>query len=127
MRIAIPYENGDIFQHFGQTKEFKLYDAEGGSILSTSILASGEHGHGALSGFLKQNRVDVLICGGIGPGAQQALAQEEIRLYGGVIGSTDHAAEDFLADQLQYNPDAACGHHDGHHHGHHDGHGHSCG
>lgn len=38
MRIAVTYENGDIFQHFGHTKQFKLYDIAEGKIVKEQIV-----------------------------------------------------------------------------------------
>lgn len=118
MRIAIPYENGNIFQHFGHTAEFKIYDIQNNEIAQTQILSSGESGHGALADLLSHGGVDVLICGGIGGGAQNALAAAGIQLYGGVQGSADEAATAFAHDALSYDPRARCDHHD--HGGHSD-------
>ena len=87
MRIAVTYENGEIFQHFGHTEQFKIYDVENGNIISSEIVDAGGSGHGALAGFLSALKVDVLICGGIGGGAQMALSDAGVRLYGGVSGS----------------------------------------
>ena len=116
MRIAVTYENGEIFQHFGYTEQFKLYDVEEGRIVAEQIVSTNGSGHGALAGFLKAAQVDALICGGIGMGAQNALAEAGIRLYGGVTGSADAAARALAEGTLRYDPDAQCGHH-GHHHG----------
>ena len=74
MRIAVTYENGDVFQHFGHTKQFKVYDVENGKIVSSEIIDTNGSGHGALAGVLSSLHVDALICGGIGGGAQAALA-----------------------------------------------------
>ena len=87
MRIAVTYEDGNIFQHFGHSEQFKLYDVEDGKIVNTQVVDTNGQGHGALAGFLTGAKVDVLICGGIGGGAQNALAQAGIQLYGGVAGS----------------------------------------
>lgn len=125
MRIAVTYEDGNIFQHFGHSEQFKLYDVEDGKIVNTQVVDTNGQGHGALAGFLTGAKVDVLICGGIGGGAQNALAQAGIRLYGGVAGSCDAAVEALLANNLGYNPNVACSHH-GHEEGHSCG-GHSCG
>ena len=84
MRIAVTYENGMIFQHFGHTAAFKLYDAENGAVLSAAVVPTGDSGHGALAGLLSEIGADVIICGGIGGGAQSALAEAGIKLYGGV-------------------------------------------
>ena len=75
MKIAVTYDNGQIFQHFGHSAQFKLYEVSGGMILNTAVVDTNGSGHGALAGFLKQNGVDTLICGGIGGGAQAALTQ----------------------------------------------------
>ncbi len=79
MKIAVTYDNGQIFQHFGHSAQFKLYEVSGGMILNTAVVDTNGSGHGALAGFLKQNGVDTLICGGIGGGAQAALTQAGIR------------------------------------------------
>jgi len=122
MKIAVTYENGQIFQHFGHTEQFKLYDIEDGKIVKEEVVFTMGQGHGALAGFLSQNNVDTLICGGIGGGAQNALAQAGIKLYGGVSGSADDAVNSLLAGTLGYNPDVKCNHHDHEH-----GEGHTCG
>lgn len=121
MKIAVTYEAGQIFQHFGQTKTFKVYDTENGEIKSEEILGTGGDGHGALAGVLKNAQVEVLICGGIGGGAQQGLNEAGIKFYGGVSGDADKAVKDLLAGSLDYNADATCSGHDGDHHHHHEG------
>lgn len=118
MKIAVTYENGEVFQHFGHTKQFKVYDVEGGEIKSSQIADASGSGHGALAGFLKNLSVDTLICGGIGAGAQQALSQAGIRFYGGVSGNADEAVKNLLDGNLKYAADIKCSHHE---------HEHSCG
>lgn len=115
MRIAVPYENGEIFQHFGHSEQFKLYDVENGVIIKEQVVDTNGSGHGALAGFLQTARVDALICGGIGMGAQMALADAGIKLFAGVQGSADEAAKALAAGNLAYDPDARCDHHE--HHG----------
>lgn len=129
MKIAVTYENGQIFQHFGHCENFKLYEVENGEILSAKVENAAGSGHGALAGFLKGLGVDTLICGGIGGGAKNALAEAGIRLFGGVSGSADDAVKALLTGNLQYNADVQCSHHEGHHDGEGCGHheGHSCG
>ena len=116
MKIAVTYENGQIFQHFGPTEQFKIYTVENGKIVSSEVVDTNGSGHGALAGFLSEQNITVLICGGIGGGAQMALAEAGIKLYGGVSGSCDAAVEAFLANNLGYNPNVKCDHHD-HEHG----------
>ncbi|MDD5954939.1 MAG: DUF134 domain-containing protein [Firmicutes bacterium] len=131
MRIAVTYENGRIFQHFGHTEQFKIYDVENGKIVMAVVVDTNGSGHGALAGVLRALKVDALICGGIGGGAQMALAEAGIQLYGGVSGSADAAAEALAAGKLDFNPDVRCNHHDHHGEDHacgsHGCGGHSCG
>ena len=116
VRIAVTYENGEVFQHFGHTERFKVYDVENNEVkLATTINTNGS-GHGALADILKKVQVDTLICGGIGGGAKRALAEAGIELYGGVSGNADKAVEALLKGELVYDSEAACEHH-GHHHG----------
>ncbi len=122
MRIAVTYDNGEIFQHFGRTEYFKVYDIENGTIVATAVVDTNGNGHGALAGVLNALNADILICGGIGGGAQMALAAADIQLYGGVSGSADAAVEALLAGKLEFNPNVQCNHHDHHH-----GEGHNCG
>ncbi len=128
MRIAVTYENGEIFQHFGHTEKFKVYDVENGKVVNEEVVDTNGQGHGALAGFLFGGKVDTLICGGIGGGAQAALRDAGIRLYGGVSGSADMAVNALLTGKLDYNPNVMCNHHgEGHTCGDHHSESHSCG
>lgn len=126
MRIAVTYDNGTIFQHFGHTSQFAIYDVQDGKVAGKVVLPTLGSGHSALAGFLKTARVDVLICGGIGGGAQMALRQAGIQLYGGVQGDADDAVNALLGGQLAFDPEARCDHHD-HEHGDHTCGEHNCG
>ena len=121
MKIAVTYEDGNIFQHFGHTAAFKVYTVEGGRILDSEIVGTGSSGHGALANLLARHNIQALICGGIGGGARMALAQAGIAVYGGVSGDADEAAQAFADGVLLFDPNARCSHHDSH------GAGHSCG
>ena len=118
MKIAVTYAQGLIYQHFGHTAAFKLYEVENGSVISSRVVDTNGSGHGALAGLLSALEVDTLICGGIGGGAQIALANAGIKLYGGVSGDADEAVEALLSGTLQYHAAPSCSHH---------GEGHSCG
>ncbi len=132
MRIAVTYENGQIFQHFGHTEQFKIYDTENGRIISSEVVSTNGQGHGALAEVLRALGADALICGGIGGGARAALEAAGITLYGGACGGADEAVEALLSGSLDYNPDVQCSHHEGHRHDgscgehHHHGEGHEC-
>lgn len=120
MKIAVTYEAGMIFQHFGHTAAFKIYEIENNEVKSAEVVDTNGHGHGALAGFLQTQGVNVLICGGIGGGAQVALANAGIQLFGGVNGDADEAVQALLVGRLDYNPCVQCNHHD-------HGHDHACG
>ncbi len=130
MRIAVTYCNGEIFQHFGHTEQFKVYDVQDGKIVASEVVDTNGSGHGALAGVLTALNADVLICGGIGGGAQMALAAAGIKLYGGVSGNADQAVQALAEGRLEFNPNVRCNHHGEHHHHHEEGHtcgSHGCG
>lgn len=116
MKIAVTYENGMVFQHFGRTQQFKVYEVVDGKMVDMKVVSSNGSGHGALAGVLAGLGVDVLICGGMGMGAKNALAAAGIEVRGGVQGEADLAVADYLVGKLAYDPDYRCDHHD-HHHG----------
>ncbi len=117
IRIAAAYEAEQIFQHFGHTKRFKIYDIRSGKIISSDIVDTNGQGHGALAEILNALQTDALICGGIGGGAKTALSAMGIKLYGGVSGNADAAVEALLAERLEYNPNVQCRYHDEKHQG----------
>ncbi|SFI03137.1 FKBP-type peptidyl-prolyl cis-trans isomerase 2 [Pseudobutyrivibrio sp. OR37] len=126
MRIAVTYEDGQVFQHFGHTEQFKVYEVEDGQVVSSEIIGSDGQGHGALAGLLSNKSIDVLICGGIGGGAQAALTENGIELCAGASGDVDAAVEAYLKGEL-INSGVNCDHHgEGHNCGDHSE-GHSCG
>ena len=120
MRVAVTYENGQVFQHFGHSRQFKIYQVENGVVTDAGVVDTAGSGHGALAGFLQAQGVQALICGGIGGGARTALAQAGITLYPGVSGAADEQVQALVSGGLRYDPNASCGHHHGEH-------GHSCG
>ena len=119
MKIAVTYDNGNVFQHFGRTEQFKVYEAEDGRIVSSEVMGTDGIGHEALAGLLADRGVDVLICGGMGQGAQDALAEAGIEVFSGAEGDTDAAAEAYLRGEL-VSTGVNCDHHheDGHDHHH---------
>ena len=102
MKIAVTYEAGQVFQHFGHSEQFKVYTVENGQVVSSQVVDTNGSGHGALAGFLRAQGVDILICGGIGGGARTALAQAGIQLYPGVSGPADQAVEALLAGNAAF-------------------------
>lgn len=115
MILAVTYDNENVFQHFGHTKQFKIYTIENNSIKESKIVDTNGKGHGELATFLKEQNVDSLICGGIGGGAKTALSQNNIKLFPGVTGNADIAVNNLLNGSLVYNPNTECTHHKGEH------------
>ncbi len=124
MKVAVTYDDGMIFGHFGHTEQFKIYEIENGEIIKTEIADTNGSGHSALAQFLNEKGVDALICGGIGMGARIALDEAEIELMPGVSGDADKAVKSYMEGKLNYNPEATCSHH---HEGEHDCGSHTCG
>lgn len=116
-RIAVTYDNGQVFGHFGKTESFKVYEVENDKVINSEIIESNGAGHGALAGLLADNAIDVLICGGIGGGAMAALEENGIEICAGAEGDTDKVIEAYLKGELE-SAGVTCNHH---------GEGHSCG
>ena len=120
MKIAVTFENGEVFQHFGRTPQFKVYEISDGKIISSEVIDTNGTGHGALAGFLEELGAEVLICGGIGGGAQVAMSEAGVRLFAGASGNADDAVKAFLDGTLPEIGEATCDHHDHEHQGGHD-------
>ena len=110
MKIAVTYDNGEVFQHFGHTETFKIYDVQDGKIITSEVVDSNGSGHGALASMLAEKAIQVVICGGIGGGAQAALEEARIELCAGASGNADEAVEAYLRGELE-NTGANCDHH----------------
>ena len=122
MKVAVTYENGEVFQHFGRTPVFKMYEISDGKVISSEVIDTNGTRHGALAGFLEDIGAEVMICGGIGGGAIAAMSEAGIKVYAGASGSADDAVNAYVAGTLPENGDATCDHHE------HEGHGeHGCG
>ena len=115
MKIAVTYDNGEVFQHFGHTESFKIYEIENGKIVSSEVVGNGGFGHGSLAGYLKDMGVEALICGGIGGGARNMLGDAGIKVYPGAHGNADMQVEAFIKGSLNYDPNTECHHHEGSH------------
>ena len=114
MKLAVTYENGSVFQHFGRTEAFKVYEIEDDKVVRAEVIGTNGSGHSALAGVLAELGIDVLICGGIGGGAQAALANAGIEVCAGAQGSADEAVEAYLRGELT-DAGVTCDHHGAHH------------
>lgn len=123
MHIAVAAHHTEVFPHFGRTPEFYMVTAEDGKITNEAILPAPAEGHGALVGFLVQQGVDTVICGGIGAGAINGLRSAGIRVYAGASGSAKEQVLSLLSGVLPLQGEANCEHHEGHEHHHNHGQG----
>ncbi len=114
MKLAVTYENGSVFQHFGRTEAFKVYEIEDDKVVRAEVIGTNGSGHSALAGVLAELGIDVLICGGIGGGAQAALADAGIEVCAGAQGSADEAVAAYLRGELT-DAGVTCDHHGAHH------------
>ena len=115
MKIAVAYDNGQVFQHFGHTENFKFYEVnDNNEIVSSKVSGTNGTGHEALADLLSDEDVDVLICGGIGGGAMDALENNNITVCSGASGDADEAVKNYLSGALE-STGVNCDHHDHHH------------
>ncbi len=112
MKIAVTYDNGNVFQHFGKTEQFKVYEVADGKVVSGQVLPTNGTGHEALADFLKENQIEVVLCGGLGDGMQAALNLVGIAVVSGLEGNADEAVETFLNGALE-SAGANCQHEEG--------------
>ncbi len=127
MKIAVTFDGNDsVFQHFGHTEQFKIYEVEDNKIISEKILSSDGSGHSALAELLAKENIDKIICGGIGGCAISALSDAGIEIFAGISGNTNEAVQNLLNGTLVQNSSATCNHHHEHHHGENHSCGHNC-
>ena len=119
MKVAVTYENGEVFQHFGRTPAFKVYEISDGKVILSEVIDTNGTGHGALAGFLEDIGAEVMICGGVGGGAIAAMSEAGIKVYAGASGSADEAVNAYVAGSLPEIGDATCDHHEHEDHGEH--------
>ena len=112
MKIAVTYDQGTVFQHFGHSKQFKIYEVANDQITASQVVESGANGHDAIASFLVLQNVDVVICGGMGDGAQQALSEAGIEICTGAEGDADEAVAAYLRGEL-VSAGVNCDHHHG--------------
>lgn len=115
MILAIPYDDGQIFQHFGHTEYFRLYEIREGYVVNAETVPTNCSGHGALPQFLLAHKVDAVICGGMGSGMVNALRSALITVFPGASGDCDEAVVKFLSGTLRPSYAASCNHHSSEH------------
>ncbi|MEO0023557.1 MAG: NifB/NifX family molybdenum-iron cluster-binding protein [candidate division WOR-3 bacterium] len=121
MKVAVATDGDTVAPHFGRCEKLTLVEIENGRTGPKSVIPHPGHCHGALARILTENRVEAVICGGIGPGALDQLTAAGIAVYPGVSGTVEEVIRRFAAGTLV--PGApgcgheGCGNHHSHRHG----------
>ncbi|WP_334308253.1 NifB/NifX family molybdenum-iron cluster-binding protein [Anaerocolumna sp.] len=112
-RIAVATdENHNVFQHFGKTQAFTIYELEGKDLKSKNTLSSNGAGHSELVTLLSENNIDVVICGGVGLHAMEGLMEAGMLVIPGAQGDVDVVTASYLDGSLQASEGPTCDHHD---------------
>ncbi len=113
MKIVVNYLDGEIFQHFGQTPEFKIYEVEDGKVVDSYVISADSEGHRALGKQIVALKADVVICGSLGIPMLEILESAGIKVCGNVSGNADEAVQAYLNGTLVSSTEAhscGCGH-----------------
>ncbi|PKM83127.1 MAG: diguanylate cyclase [Firmicutes bacterium HGW-Firmicutes-14] len=131
MKIAIPDNQGEVNQHFGQSRSFAIIEIDSNNAVTgiETVSAAGlQHRHEGIAELLKQQGVEVVIVGGIGQGALEGLESAGLKVLFGASGPVKGIAESFARGQFVSSRKVCSHHHGGHHGDHHQQrHGHQCG
>ena len=111
MIVAITYENGNVFMHYGKTRQFKIYEIDNNEIKSSRVIDCGEYSHHTLADLLALNNVDTLICGGLGGHDVESLMAKNIRIFNNASGNVDIVINEFLKGNLSFSGASECGCH----------------
>lgn len=103
MRIAIPTYGGQLCAHFGHCETFSLFEVnkENQEILNSVEMVPPAHEPGVLPQWLKENKVDLVIAGGMGRRAQDLFSQYGIECIVGVTpGNAKNVIDHYLKGEL---------------------------
>ncbi|WP_010296377.1 NifB/NifX family molybdenum-iron cluster-binding protein [Clostridium senegalense] len=116
MKIAMPKNGEYINQHFGKSECFFIADLDGSNIKECKEISSKDlqHNHGGLSQLLVNEGVSVVITGGIGQGAYNALKEKGLDVIRGVNGNVNDVISSFISGKLK-DKKVLCNHHGEHH------------
>ena len=101
MKIAMPYQDGVLLEHFGRAKEFIIYNVSDLDPVTSEVIAPEDLSHAAVARALKEHGVDVVLCGSIGEHARQAVEGEHMLVFSGITGAADDVLERFLQGNLE--------------------------
>jgi predicted Fe-Mo cluster-binding NifX family protein len=101
IKIAVASDNGMVAEHFGHCEGFEVFDVENKQIVKSETVANPGHRPGFLPNFLADRGVNVIISGGMGPGAVEIFNQRNIEVIIGAKGNAEEAAEAYLQGTLR--------------------------
>lgn len=112
MKIAIPTENGKLCAHFGHAAQFAIVtvDSEKKQIGGVEYLTPPPHEPGSLPRWLHEQKVEVVIAGGMGGQAAQLLAQNKIAIRTGTPNGTPEELVKALFNNMLATGSAGCDH-----------------
>ena len=111
IRIAVSYKDGEIFEHFGHSEFFAIYEFDEHDLeRSTKRLVdtSAMHGHKDMADLMKREKIDAVICGQMGDEARSLLLSYGIIPVPGYCGDADTAAELLVTGQLPASDGGGC-------------------
>ena len=112
-RIAVPYSEGQVFQHFGKATQFKIYTIDDEKVISSEVVQTENKSHEDLALWFVFQGVNAVLCGNIGAGMLGALAGCGIVALAGVSGDADEAVRKLIAGTLETTQQANCAGHGG--------------
>lgn len=104
MKIAIPVAEGRLCTHFGHCQQFCFVTVnESRQITAKEMLTPPPHEPGVLPKWLAEQKITLILAGGMGQKAQELLAQSGVKVITGVQGvmTPEEAVQNYLNDTLQ--------------------------
>ena len=106
MKIAVPYEEGNICPRMGMAMQALICEVEDGKIVSSEVISTKGHGHAKLPAFLKENGAEIMLGDVLGMPMLNAIEKEGLGLVAGAKGDAIAAVEAYLAGELKHDPSA---------------------
>ncbi|MFA9397202.1 MAG: NifB/NifX family molybdenum-iron cluster-binding protein [Clostridiaceae bacterium] len=101
MKIAVAVEKNNVSGHFGFCEGFLVFDVEDNKIVNKNLLQNPGHKPGVLPKYLSENKINVIIAGGMGGSAQDLFKQNGIEVVVGVTGDVDAAVTNYISGSLK--------------------------
>jgi len=118
MRIAISTDGEFVSAHFGRCPVFTFLDIEKGEVLKRYEVENPGHQPGFIPQFLKEQGAECVVCGGIGPRAQEFMQEFGIKVIAGISAKIDEIIAPLAAGRLKggesscdHGPEHVCDHH----------------